>query len=289
MTLRFTKMQGAGNDFVVVRDEAGREWSKLAAAMCRRHYGVGADGLIVVRGDPAADAGMRVFNADGSEAEACGNGLRCLVRYAAEQGMVPSGAAAMRVATAAGIREAGLFYEDGGLSEIEVGMGKPQFKASEIPVIVGSSREVLDIIMNYPLTIGSEEIDLAILSMGNPHAVFFSQRPVAEYPLADIGPQVERHAIFPQRTNFEVVRVIDRETLEQRTWERGVGETLACGSGACAVAVAAQRKGFTGQSVRVKLTGGTVTVRWDGAGEVFLRGEAETVFSGEWPEEGRTA
>lgn len=284
----FIKMQAAGNDFVVVRDEAGRDWSRLAAAMCRRYYGVGADGLMVVSPSAEADTAMRIFNADGSEAEACGNGLRCLVRYAAEQGIVPPGAAAMRVATAAGIREAGLFYENGVLSEIEVGMGKPEFRAAQIPVEIGSNRGELDIIMDYPLSVGGEKISFTILSMGNPHAVLFSDRPVDEYPLGEIGPQVERHAIFPQRSNFEVVRVIDRGTLEQRTWERGVGETLACGSGACAAAVAANRQGFTGQSVRVKLAGGTVTVRWDGASEVYLRGQAETVFSGEWPEEGQT-
>jgi diaminopimelate epimerase len=280
--MNFTKLQGAGNDFILV--EAAKKqlnWPKLAIAVCDRHFGIGADGLLLLSLDKAK-LRMRVFNPDGSEAEACGNGLRCLVKYALDKGLVDHQAAEISVATQAGIRKARL-HTKGKATIIQLGMGKPKFGAREIPVALKT--KPAEPIMDYPLTIEGRKLALSFVSMGNPHAVYFMQSPVADFPLAEIGPRVERHPIFPRRTNFEVARVLGRKQIEARVWERGVGETLACGSGACAIAVLAKLRGYTDDRVDIKLPGGTLSVEWDGVGEVFLSGPAEIVFNGEWPDE----
>ncbi|MFH1662575.1 MAG: diaminopimelate epimerase [Chloroflexota bacterium] len=281
-------MQGAGNDFVLV-EAAGieREWPKLAKAICQRHFGVGADGLILMVPSKIAAIGMHIFNADGSEAEACGNGIRCLVSYAVNRGFINKEAGVVTIETIAGLRKARLFTGTGNETKIQVGMGKPEFDASKIPVAVVPGRgNLLDIklITEYPISIGEMELKLCFAGMGNPHAVYFQQQSVAEFQLSHIGPAVEMNALFPNRVNFEVVRVINRKLMEMRVWERGVGETLACGSGACAVAVISQMLGYTDNPVAIKLPGGTLEVEWNGAGEVLLSGPAEIVFSGEWPD-----
>jgi diaminopimelate epimerase len=277
--MNFTKLQGAGNDFVLIETgDKNLDWAKLAKVICNRHFGIGADGLLLLLPSEKADLKMRVFNPDGSEAEACGNGLRCLVRYALEKEMVGAKAAEITIETVAGIRKARLQGK-----AIQVAMGKPQFKAKEIPVNLES--KVAEPVLAYPLTVEDKELTLGLIAMGNPHAVHFIESPVAEFPLAQLGPKVEKHPIFPQRTNFEVARVISPGLIEARVWERGVGETLACGSGACAVAVLARLKGFTDGQVDIKLPGGTLGVAWDGKGEVSLSGPAEIVFTGEWPDE----
>ncbi len=280
--MNFTKLQGAGNDFVLVEtDEKRHDWSKLAVAVCHRHFGIGADGLLLLSSDNNA-LRMRMFNPDGSEAEACGNGLRCLVKYALDKGLVDGKAAEISVATKAGVRKARL-HTQGQKVIIQVGMGEPKLGAKDIPIALeaGTAEPILD----YPITINGRKLALSFVSMGNPHAVYFEQSPVADFPLSQIGPQVERHPIFPNRTNFEVARVLERKQIEARVWERGVGETLACGSGACAIAVLARLHGYTDSKVDIKLPGGTLSVDWGGAGEVFLSGPAEIVFSGEWPDE----
>ena len=280
--MNFTKMQGAGNDFIVV--EAGnesRDWARIAIAACDRHFGIGGDGLLLVLPSDIADVRMRLFNADGSEAEMCGNGIRCLVRYIADRGVVPRGE--LSVETLAGIRRVKLITVNGGI-RFQVGMGQPRLAAAEIPVkVTGKNR--LDITLDYPVRVDGEQVPLSFVSMGNPHAVLFWQRPVSDFPLSQLGPQVERHRIFPNRTNFEVARVVNREQIEARVWERGVGETLACGTGACAIAVAARLHGYTGDRVDIKLPGGILNVEWDGRGEVFLSGPAEVVYTGEWRSE----
>jgi diaminopimelate epimerase len=280
--MNFTKLQGAGNDFVLVEANGKQlDWSKLAKAVCHRHFGIGADGLLLLSTDKNA-LKMRMFNPDGSEAEACGNGLRCLVKYALEKGMVSAKATEISVETVAGIRKAKL-HTEGKKTIIQTGMGEPKFGARDIPVTLESNPT--EPILDYPLTIDDRKLALSFVSMGNPHAVCFTEQPIADFPLSLIGPKVEKHPLFPNRTNFEVARVLKRNQIEARVWERGAGETLACGSGACAIAVIARLHGYADNKVEIKLPGGTLSVEWDGKGEVSLSGPAEIVFSGEWPDE----
>jgi len=280
-------MQGAGNDFILVEASGTeRDWSRLATAMCDRHFGIGGDGLLLVMPSDIADFRMRLFNADGSEAEACGNGLRCLVKYVVDNGLADRGAREITVETLAGVRSARLHRTGNRLTEIQVSMGRPQFGAADIPVLVGSGKtESFDIILDYPVTVNGEELSLSFVSMGNPHAVYFWQKPVADFPLSRLGPKVENHEMFPNRANFEVARVVSRKQIEARVWERGVGETLASGTGVCAITVAARRHGYVGNEVDINIPGGTLGVEWDGVGEVFLSGPAEVVFTGEWSSE----
>jgi len=286
--MNFTKLQGAGNDFVLVEtSDLWHNWSPLATAMCDRHFGIGADGLLLLLTSNTADFRMRVFDPDGSEAEACGNGIRCLVKYVLEKGLISTGADQVLIETVAGIRKVKLYREGGKLVKVQAGMGKPVFQAKDIPVLLqGRKDNVVDIksMLGYPVAVDGTNLLLNLVSMGNPHAVYFWQQPVSDFPLSRLGPKVENLAIFPNRVNFEVARVVNRQQIEARVWERGVGETLACGSGACAITVAAQLYGYIDNKVDIKLPGGTLGVEWDGGGEVFLSGPAEIVFSGEWPD-----
>ena len=260
--MNFTKMQAAGNDFVVLEaGKAEKNWPELAKAMCERHFGIGADGLLLVLPSATADFQMRIFNPDGSEAEACGNGIRCLAKYVIEKGLTKGRVSNISVETKSGIRKINLYYDGSEISKIQVGMGEPEFKAENIPVLVeqeGSSLLDIKPIMGYHITLDGDELSLSIVSMGNPHAVYFCSNPVSEFPLSRLGPMVEQHGIFPNRVNFEVAKVISREYIEARVWERGVGETLACGSGTCAIAVMARLHGYTDDNVKVKLPGGVL-------------------------------
>jgi len=287
--MKFSKLQATGNDFILVdaRTREG-EWSKLARAMCDRHFGVGADGLILVQDSTVADLKMRIFNSDGSEAEISGNGLRCFVKYAIEKGLIGEmssraehGNRSLTVETLPGVKKAKAYMLGNKVNQVEVNMGLPQFQPEQIPV-----RVKVDIIpiLGYPLVINGKELTLALLSIGNPHAVSFLSRPIADFPLAELGPKVERHPVFPKRTNFEVARVLSKGKIEARVWERGVGETLACGSGACAIAMAAQLLDYVEPQVDIILKGGTLTISWDRVGEVLLNGPVEEVFTGEWLE-----
>ncbi len=282
--MQFTKLQGLGNDFVLI-DAIGkdRDWSRMAKTMCRMHFGVGADGLLVLLNSEKADFRMRVFNPDGSEAEACGNGLRCFVRYLVTHGLVNGDT--YLVETMAGGREARLI-QDGSRSLIQVGMGKPEFNPKNIPVAVETGKgKMIDIMLgDYPLEMAGKKLLLNYISMGNPHAVCFIDEPVADFPLKNIGPAVEKYKLFPHGVNFEVARVLSRNRIEMRVWERGAGETLACGSGACAVAIAAQLHGLSDSKVEISLSGGNCGVKWSKKEEAFLTGPAEMVFTGEWPE-----
>ena len=286
--MKFTKLQGTGNDFMLVEtSDEGRDWSKLTVAMCERRFGIGSDGLLLLLPSRSADFRMRMFDPDGSEAEACGNGIRCLARYVYDNGMIPAGADQISVETIVGVRQLKLYKEADKLISIRAGMGEPAFKAEEIPVKIEAGRGQIiytgDMI-GYPVNMAGIDMLLNFVSMGNPHAVYFQEKPVADFPLSRVGPEVENSAIFPRRTNFEIARVIDEQEIEVRTWERGTGETLACGSGACAVAVAARLYGYAGRKVNIKLLGGTLQLEWDGAGEVLMTGPAATVFHGEWPD-----
>jgi len=286
--MKFTKMQAAGNDFVVIEAaEAERNWSKMVVAMCHRHFGIGADGLLLILPSVAADFQMHTFNSDGSEAEACGNGLRCLAKYVVDRGLINSKTQEISVATMSGTRRIKLHYEGDKIARIQVGMGEPEFKAEEIPLLIEPGRgDLLDIkpILDYHVTIDGEELALSFISMGNPHAVYFCQSPVSDFPLSQLGPKVEQHQMFPNRVNFEVACIVSRNYIEARVWERGVGETLACGSGACAVVVTAQLHDYVDKKVEVKLPGGVLEVEWNGVGEVLLSGPTQVVFTGDWPE-----
>jgi len=286
--MNFTKMQGAGNDFVLVEtSDVSQNWSQMAMIMCDRHFGVGADGLLLLLPSDVADFRMREFNPDGSEAEACGNGLRCLAKYVMDTKLADTTAQEILVETIAGTRKTRPYKTGDKITQIQVSMGKPKLGAKDIPVVIERGKgDIVDIkpMLSYSVTIGGKELPLNFVSMGNPHAIHFWQRPVSEFPLSRLGPEVEQHKIFPKKVNFEVARVVSRQQIEARVWERGVGETLACGSGACAVAVAAQLHGYIGNKVNIKLPGGILDVEWDRVGEVLLGGPAEIVFTGEWPD-----
>jgi diaminopimelate epimerase len=273
--VNFTKLQATGNDFVLV-DAAGLEqdWASLARAMCHRHFGIGADGLLLLLPSEVADFRMRVFNSDGSEAEVCGNGLRCFARYVIAHGLADADKG-LTIETTAGIRK----VKSHGGHRFEVDMGVPRFKPEEIPVSIK-----VDIIpiLDYRINVKGKELLLNFVSLGNPHGVCFVEDSVADFPLSELGPLIEHHQLFPQRLNFEVAQVLSRREIRARVWERGVGESLSCGSGACAVAVAAQLHGYVDSQVEVILPGGRLGVEWDGKGEVYLSGSAELVFTGEW-------
>ena len=284
--MNFVKLQGTGNDFILidVREpqpndarDLEHDWSALARDMCHRHFGVGADGLLLILPSKVADLCLRMFNPDGSEAEACGNGLRCFAKYAVGSGLVSS--AEFMVETLAGTRAVRTQAEKG----VQVAMGVPTFDPAAIPVIV-EHRDKGDVtpIVDYPMTVGDSELRISCISMGNPHAVCFLNQPVADFPLAEVGPRVEHHHTFPNRVNFEVANIISQNEIRARVWERGAGETLSCGSGACAIAVVSRLKGLSNNPVDITLPGGTLTVDWDGAGEVLLSGPAEIVFTGAW-------
>ena len=288
--MNFTKLQGAGNDFILVETgDINRNWSLVAVAMCDRHLGVGADGLLLLLPSDIADFRMRVFNADGSEAEACGNGLRCLARYVLEKGLISAGTHQMLVETISGMRKVELHKIGGEVANIQVGMGTPKLEAKDIPVVIepaeGNFFLPIKSMLSHSITVEDRELLLNLVSMGNPHAVYFWHHPVSDFPLSQLGPKVEQLAIFPNGVNFEVARVISRQQIEARVWEKGVGETLACGSGACAITVAAQLYGYIDNKVNIKLPGGILGVDWDRVGEVLLSGQAQIVFTGEWADE----
>jgi len=289
IAVEFTKMQGAGNDFVVVEtSDVQRDWSKLAIAMCDRRFGVGADGVLLLLPSETADFRMRIFNPDGSESNTCGNGLRCLVKYFID-GNSASSPEIQRISieTQAGIRSAQIEKTVDRSTKIQTSMGEPGFGEKDAPLVVNEREgDVVEIksIPHYSINVAGRALCLSLISMGNPHAVYFCQEPVNDFPLSEIGPIVEHDRAFPARTNFSVARVISQETIEARTWERGVGETLACGSGACAITVVAKLLNCVDNKVDVILPGGVLSVEWDGTDEVLLSGPAETVYTGEWIE-----
>ena len=282
--MNFVKMQGAGNDFVVT-EAAGDEhdWPRLAAAMCDRHFGVGADGILLVLPSDKAAVRMRVLNPDGSEPEMCGNGIRCLAKYAVERRLVRPEDGRFDVETGAGVLTLQVIGDGGRVEKVRVGMGKPRLAPDEIPVLVNADPPLVNIPLELVDGPSRQVLPVTAVSMGNPHAIHFMQQPIAAYPLAQIGPAVAFHPLFPNGVNFEVARVLDRRSIEAGVWERGAGPTLACGTGASAVMVAARLQGMVDDTVDITLPGGTLTLEWDGAGEVFMSGPAVAVFEGEWP------
>lgn len=282
MRLAFVKMQGAGNDFVVVEsDNPDANWNELALAICDRHYGVGADGLLVVCSSNVADMRMRILNADGSEASACGNGTRCVVKNYVERHPGTDTGKRVTVETLSGIRDAWYLQTGGNTAQVKVAMGQPQgYPVSAKRGRVADKRE-RDRATRRTVSACGRTIEVVVVSFGNPHAVYFMDQPLANFPLFEFGNDLD-HRVFPEGINFEIARVIGRDCVEARVWEHGVGETLACGSGACAITVAGNSLGILDGEVEVKLPGGSLSVQWDGKGEVFLTGPAVTVFQGEW-------
>ena len=274
MTVAFTKSHGAGNDFVLVADlddRLGLLDGKLVAALCDRHQGVGADGLIRIAPSDDADFFMDYYNADGGVAEMCGNGIRCLAKYVADRGLAAG--ETMRVDTRAGVKDLVLYRgADGLVDRVRVDMGPPILERGEIPV-AGSGDP-----LHVPVSVDGASYDAACVSMGNPHAVIFVAR-LADVPVERHGPAIERSESFPAKTNVEFTEVLSQDAVRVRVWERGVGETQACGTGACATAVAANLRGLTGREVAVHMPGGRLDIAWT-AETVFLTGPVVEVFHG---------
>lgn len=276
--MKFTKMQGIGNDYVYVNclQETIENPSELAKKISDRHYGVGSDGLIMINPSDKADFEMEMYNADGSRGEMCGNGIRCVAKYVYDYGLTDK--TSISVETLAGIKYLDLTVEDGKVVLVKVDMGKPMLRPEEVPV-VSEKEEVID----EPITVDGQEYRMTCVSMGNPHAVVFIDQDAKEFPLETVGVKFENHERFPKRVNTEFVNVLDRHTAQMRVWERGSGETLACGTGACAVAVACALNGLTEDEVTVKLLGGDLQIKWDREkNTVYMTGPAEVVFDGEW-------
>lgn len=278
--MRFTKMQGLGNDYVYVNcfQEKIENPPELARKISDRHFGVGSDGLIMINPSDKADFEMEMYNADGSRGEMCGNGIRCVAKYVYDYGLTDK--TSISVETLGGVKYLNLTVKDGKVKLVKVDMGKPELEPSKVPVIAEGDRAV-----DAPIDVDGEEYRMTCISMGNPHAVVFVDCDVRELPLEEIGPKFENHERFPNRVNTEFVRVLDRHTAEMRVWERGSGETLACGTGACAVAVACALNGYTEDEVTVRLLGGDLHIKWDQEKDtVYMTGPAEVVFDGEWLE-----
>ena len=278
--MKFTKMHGAGNDYVYVNGYVeSLDWPVISEKISNRHKGIGADGLIVAASSKIADLKMRMFNADGSEGEMCGNGIRCLVAFAMSEGLVDSNANVISVETGAGVLDVRPTFGNSGMNGATVDMGEPILRPSVIPVdLTDESFPVVD----YPLEVNGREFLMTFVSMGNPHAVTFIEEDVSNFPLEDIGPVVENHKMFPNKVNFEVVNVVSETHLKVRVWERGSGITMACGTGACAVVVAAHMKGLVGDQVNIELPGGMLGINWSGKGSILMEGPVEEVYRGQW-------
>ncbi len=277
--LAFTKMHGAGNDYVFV-DGRGLDldWPSLTVAVSDRHFGVGSDGIILALESTRADLRMQMFNADGSEGKMCGNGIRCLVAFAVEIGLLPADRTRVAVETASRVLDVTPIWRDGRMVRARVDMGEPRFSATDVPFEVPGS----DTLEDYLLGVDGSTFAITGVSMGNPHAVAVLDEPVAGVELGRLGPLIERDERFPEGVNFGVINVLSADQLDVRVWERGSGLTMACGTGACAAAVVTRRKGLTGDSVTVNLPGGELQIEWSGRGPVIMEGPIERVFDGEW-------
>ncbi|WP_199617821.1 diaminopimelate epimerase [Paenibacillus alkalitolerans] len=275
--MNFVKMHGLGNDFIVCEErEAPENASELAVRLCDRHFGIGADGLVYILPSEAADAKMRIFNADGTEAEQCGNAVRCVAKYVWERNPGNGGDGQLTIETkGAGVQSVRVFTEAGKAVRVRVDMGKPVLTGLDIPTTIAA-----DQVVNRTLEIGGHRFLFTAVSMGNPHCVI----PVDDAAAFDVnywGPKLERHEWFPNRTNVEFVTVERPDRAVMRVWERGAGQTLACGTGACAVLVAGVLGGTMARSGTVSLAGGDLHIEWDEeTGRVFMTGEAEEVYKG---------
>lgn len=276
--MRFTKMHGAGNDYVYVNcfeERDSRDWPALAREVSDRHTGIGGDGLILICPSEVADAQMRMFNADGSESEMCGNGVRCVAKYVYDHHIARQ--KELRIETGRGILTLQLFTADGLVDQVRVNMGEPILEADRIPTTLAGTPPLM-----VPLEVAGRSIQVSCVSMGNPHCITFVDE-VNDDWVFQVGPQIEVHPAFPNRVNAEFIQIVSRSEMIMRVWERGSGETQACGTGACASAVAAVLNGLTDRTVLCHLPGGDLTLEWAESGEVYMTGPATEVFTGDWP------
>lgn len=275
--MKFTKMHGCGNDYVYfdcTKDEIKDE-TAAAIALSDRHFGIGGDGIIIIKNGKNADFEMVMYNADGSRGAMCGNGIRCVAKYVYDNGLTDK--KNISIESMGAVKYIDVETENGKVVSAKVDMGKPILDAKDIPVITDGKRA-----LNVPITVDGTEYKMTCVSMGNPHAVVFIENSPKDFPLEKVGPLFENNDVFPDRTNTEFIKVVDRNNLEMRVWERGSGETLACGTGACASAVAAIINGFTDNEVTVHLIGGDLKISWSGNenDSVFMTGPATTVYEG---------
>ncbi|MCI8320466.1 MAG: diaminopimelate epimerase [Dorea sp.] len=277
--MRFTKMQGLGNDYVYVNcfKEHIENPAETARRVSDRHFGIGSDGLIMINPSEKADFEMEMYNADGSRGEMCGNGIRCVAKYVYDYGLTDK--TSISIETLGGIKYLDLTVKDGRTELVRVNMGEPELSPKLIPIVPEKADD--ETVIDAPLLAGGKEYRITGVSMGNPHAVVYVDD-VEGLEIETIGPEFENHERFPNRMNTEFVKVLDRSTVRMRVWERGSGETLACGTGACAAAVACILNGLTENTVTVKLTGGELKIEWDREENlVYMTGPAAVVFDGE--------
>lgn len=281
--MMFFKMQGLGNDYVYIDCINGKEpidIKNLTNRLSNRHFGVGSDGLILLCKSKVADLKMRMFNSDGSEAQMCGNGIRCVAKLAYELGLICE--EITTIETLSGIKTLKLNIVNGKVKTVEVDMGAPILEATKIPV--SSSAKIEDKKVKAEVKVKNKKIELTCVSMGNPHAVTFVND-IKNFKVAEYGPILENADIFPEKANIEFVEVVDKNNIKMRVWERGSGETLACGTGACSSVVASSLNGYTDRKVNVQLLGGNIEIEWKPNNHVHMTGPAVTVFKGEWIDE----
>lgn len=281
--MMFFKMQGLGNDYVYIDCINGKEpidIKNLTNRLSNRHFGVGSDGLILLCKSKVADLKMRMFNSDGSEAQMCGNGIRCVAKLAYELGLICE--EITTIETLSGIKTLKLNIVNGKVKTVEVDMGAPILEATKIPV--SSSAKIEDKKVKAEVKVKNRKIELTCVSMGNPHAVTFVNN-IKNFKVAEYGPILENADIFPEKANIEFVEVVDKNNIKMRVWERGSGETLACGTGACSSVVASSLNGYTERKVNVQLLGGNLEIEWKPNNHVYMTGPAVTVFKGEWIDE----
>ena len=279
--MKFTKMQGLGNDYVYVNcfKEKIDYPPEVAKIVSNRHFGIGSDGLIMINPSKVADFEMEMYNADGSRGEMCGNGIRCVVKYVYDYGLTDK--THISVEPLGGIKYLDLTVKDGKVALVRVDMGEPELDPEKIPIIMKGYSDETDRVLNAQIKVDGKEYHMTGVSMGNPHDVVYIDN-VQGLDIEKIGPKFENHERFPQRINTEFARVIDRKTVEMRVWERGSGETLACGTGACAVAVASILNGYTEREVEIRLLGGNLQIEWNEEdNHVYMTGPATVVFDGE--------
>jgi diaminopimelate epimerase len=274
--MKFTKMHGCGNDYIYVNcfEEDVPDPAAVAPVVSDRHVGIGSDGLILIKPSDVADCRMQMFNPDGSEAEMCGNGIRCVAKYVFDHGITDK--TELDVETGAGTKHLVLTVSDGVVSKVRVNMGAPRLERTDIPM-----KGPMGKVLCEPLAVDGRTVEITCVSMGNPHAVVKIDVDPVDYPVNEIGPQIEMHPAFPACTNVEFVQVVSPTEIRQRTWERGAGETLACGTGASAVAVACALNEWTERTVLIHLLGGDLEIEWADDGQVHMTGPAVEVFSGE--------
>ncbi len=275
--MKFTKMQGAGNDYIYVNcfEEKVADPNTAALKVSDRHFGIGSDGLVLIEPSKVADFKMDIYNSDGSQAKMCGNATRCVAKYVYDNGMTDKDEISLE--TLSGIKYIKMYIENGKVTSARVNMGAPILKSSDIPTLLGG-----DTVIAQPLEVGGETVSVTCVSMGNPHCVTYIDD-TDSLDIEKIGPVFENHPAFPDRINTEFIQVVSDSCIKMRVWERGAGETLACGTGACAATVASILNGYCkrGEDIKVILLGGELKINWTHGGDVYMTGPAETVCTGE--------